>query len=45
MKERFNSVVQRHVHNSAANKLKIVAAADCMMAKENLRQNQVTPSF
>jgi hypothetical protein len=35
-----NAIVQRCTHYSAANKLKIVAAVDKMMAKEYLKQNQ-----
>jgi hypothetical protein len=38
---RFNNAIVLHrTHHSAANKLKIVAAIDKMMAKENLFQNQ-----
>jgi hypothetical protein len=40
MNERFDSAVQHRVHNSAANKLKIVDAVDQMMAEENRKQNQ-----
>jgi hypothetical protein len=40
MNNKFDTGVQHHVHYSAANKLKILAAVDCMMAEENLRQNQ-----
>jgi hypothetical protein len=39
--DRFNNaIIQRRNHYSAANKLKIVAAIDKMMAKEYLKQNQ-----
>jgi hypothetical protein len=39
--DRFNNaIVQYRTHYSAANKLKIVAAVDKMMAKEYLKQNQ-----
>jgi hypothetical protein len=40
MNERFDRGVQRCVHYSPANKLKIVGAVDRMMAEENLKQNQ-----
>ncbi len=35
-----NAIVQRRTHYSAANKLKIVATVDKMMAEEYLNQNQ-----
>jgi hypothetical protein len=35
-----NAIVQHRTHYSAANKLKIVAAIDKMMAEEYLKQNQ-----
>jgi hypothetical protein len=38
--DRFDGIVQRRIHYSAANKLKNVAAVDCMMAEEYLKQNQ-----
>jgi hypothetical protein len=39
--DRFdNVIVQRRAHYSAANKLKIVAAIDKMMAEDYLKQNQ-----
>jgi hypothetical protein len=39
--DRFsNTIVQRRTHYSAANKLKIVAAVDKMMAEEYLKQDQ-----
>jgi hypothetical protein len=41
IKDRFdNAIVQHRTHYSAANKLKIVAAVDKMMAEEYLKQNQ-----
>jgi hypothetical protein len=41
IKDRFdNAIVQRRTHYSAANKLKIVAAVDKMMAEVYLKQNQ-----
>ncbi len=38
--ERFDSTVKPRIRYSAGNKLQISAAVDCMMAEENLRQNQ-----
>ncbi len=38
--EKFESTVKHCIHYSAGDKLKILAAIDCMMAEENLRQNQ-----
>jgi hypothetical protein len=41
IKDRFyNAIVQRCTHYSAANKLKLVAAVDKMMAEEYLKQSQ-----
>jgi hypothetical protein len=38
--DRFDNTIVHCIHYSAANKLKIVAAIDKMMAKEKLFQNQ-----
>jgi hypothetical protein len=38
--DRFDNAIVCRIHHSAANKLKIVAAIDKMMAKEKLFQNQ-----
>jgi hypothetical protein len=38
---RFDNAIVCHIHYSAANKLKTVAAVDKMMAEEKLFQNQV----
>jgi hypothetical protein len=38
--ERFDGIVKHRIHYSAANKLKIVATVDCIMAEEHLKQNQ-----
>jgi hypothetical protein len=38
--KRFDSIVQHRINYSSGNKLKISAAVDPMMAKENLKQNQ-----
>ena len=38
--DRFDNAIIHRIHYSAANKLKIVAAVDKMMAKEMLFQDQ-----